>query len=238
MAGPNSYINIGPIGSGALFAASHAPGIAGGLATLAQLGMRGYNVYNGNQIRQGLGLPGQSVGQWLGGILGLNDRGSLAGNNTVAAPGEFHNPYNGSSAAITTGGLYDDGGFFGRMLAGLVGDYANLRTSYTPEEARLRQIAAANYGTQGQQGSPAAPATAAAPVPMAYRLDGTPLGPADSPVAQAAIAAGNATIAGGPAGYGNGQAGSLSGGQYGNAQTGGMAGPVNQNQATGMLSRI
>lgn len=49
---------------------------------------------------------------------------------------------------------------------------------------------------------------------------------------------GNSGMAGGNFQGGQGQAGTVAGGQFGNQQTGGMAGPVNRNDQTGMLSRI
>lgn len=225
-----NVINVGPVGAGALWAASHAPGIPGLVASAAQMGLRGWNVGQMDDIRGNLGMPGQSVGQWLGGILGLNNRGSLSGNNTVGAPGEFH-LQNGQSPAVTLGGLYDNGGFFGRMLHSLIGGYADMQTSMTPDEARFFRYA----GGPAPSAAAAPAAPGAAPVAIT-RSDGTIIGyynPNDGSTSSAA--AQNATAFGG-----GGAAGTPQGGQYGNngVNTGGMAGPVNRNSSTGMLSRI
>jgi hypothetical protein len=134
--GPASYISLGPWGAGALQAASSLTPFPYSLApTLASLAMRGYNTANTDAIRSSLGVPGLDLGQVLGSLLGLNDCGSLSGNQLVASKDQYKDAY-GNPVGVSTGGIgYDSYGPLGLLGSGA------LETRYTPEEARLRQIA-------------------------------------------------------------------------------------------------
>jgi hypothetical protein len=145
-------IDIGDTGQGLLDAAGAlTPGWAGLGLSAADMLARGYNTSLSDEQRRALGVEPLDIGQWAGSLFGLNDYGDLSGNRTLANPDE-----SGLGAAVTTGGLYDDGSLFG--WGGPLGIFSDIRTAYTPEEARLHQIAqqnAAQTGTGGGSGNAA-----------------------------------------------------------------------------------
>lgn len=243
--GPNQGINLGSVGSGLLSAAATAAPFPYGLPiSLAQAAMRGFNVANGDAVRGSIGLPGQSIGQVLGAILGLNNRGDLSGNQTFANnEGEFKNPVTGANTAVTAGGMYDQG-FLG---GGPFGIFSDMRTAYTPEEARLHQVlAAATPTTQGglgiaqPSGNNMVSPDGLHAIPQAYvgTRQAAQYGYDQSGNYVGGSYGNNGVSPGGNFNPGQGAPGTVAGGQYGNQDTGGMAGPVNRNDSTGMLSRI
>lgn len=149
--GPNQGFDLGQVGAGLLGAASLATPFPYGLPiTAAQLGMRGYNTANANAVRSSLGVPSLDVGQTVGSMLGLNDYGALGGNQLFANKDQFHNPINGQGVGVSQGGYYDPG-FIARLGGATEG------TTYTPEEARMRQVMAAAQSGGGNAAGGTAP---------------------------------------------------------------------------------
>ncbi len=209
--GPNQGIDLGQYGAGALQAATMLPKV-GTIASLAQMLMRGYNTANSDAVRSSLGAPNLDIGQVLGSVFGLNNYGSLAGNQTFTNnSGVTSNPISGAPTAVTQGGMYDQG-FLG---GGPFGMFSDMRTAYTPAEYQSRKEMA----------------KAAAQQALYNAKNGYSGG-----------SYGNSAMPGGNFQGGMGAAGTVAGGQYGNQDTGGMAGPVNRSDpslgGSGMLSRI
>lgn len=145
--GPNQAIDLGPWGAGLLSAAATAAPFPYGTAIGAvQAAMRGYNLANGDAVRTSLGAQPQDFGQILGGLLNLNDRGSLSGNQTFFNR-EENKDVNGHPVAVTQGGYYDPG-FLQRLFTG---DQEG--TAYTPEEKRVRDLAAPRGNAGGATNS-------------------------------------------------------------------------------------
>jgi len=198
MAGPtpgvgdpgNGYINLGKIGSGLLSAAAWAAPFPYSVPlTLAQLGMRGYNTAETDSNRSALGIPGLSVGQALGSILGWNNYGSLAGNQTIANREQgVRNPFGGGTSPVTMGGIYHDAWGPLDMFG-----WGEDTLAYTPAELSARRSAAAGY---------AMPKSTEAPSTLMgdhYRAD--LYGPMADPMARGGGTAATGSTA--AAGYGN-----------------------------------
>ena len=130
---PDDYINIGWPGQVALGIASKLPGVWGLPATVANLGMHAYNTAGTNAINEGMGLGGLDLGQWAGGILGLNRYGSFS-DPLIASKETVQAKYPGLSAGVSPAGYYDPG-FFARLF----GDQP--ATEYTPTEFAQRRYA-------------------------------------------------------------------------------------------------
>jgi hypothetical protein len=210
-------INLGPWGARALQAlAAGVPGYGGLALSALQAAMRGANTYSADQNNRALGGGGLDFGQILGSVLGLNNYGSLQGNQTYVnrngVPGR-------PGVAVTGGGIYDNNPLGGLDVFGL---FSDPRTSDTFQESVDRHNITNAFAAL-----------------MAN--DGPPVG--SNRYLRAKQAANDAgygysAMPGGNFNGGQGAAGTVAGGQYGNVQTGGMAGPVNRNDSTGMLSRI
>jgi hypothetical protein len=90
--------------------------------------MRGANTYTADQNNLALGGGGLDFGQILGSVLGLNNYGSLSGNQTyVNRDGVPGRP----GVAVTEGGMYDNG-FLG---GGPFGLFSDPRTADTFQES-------------------------------------------------------------------------------------------------------
>lgn len=76
-------VDLGSTGRMGLSAMGMIPGPLGMAATLGGLGLRGWNVNNAENALGESDLPGLSLGQMIGGVLGLNDYGQ--GSNASVA---------------------------------------------------------------------------------------------------------------------------------------------------------
>lgn len=113
-------INIGKWGRIALGIAGLAPGPFGMAASLANAGMRAYNMHEFNNQTNAVGVPGLTLGQELGGVFGLNPYGGGTwgahgvigmagagvdhpGTGLGVAPGEALGGYNGQGRPSAIG---------------------------------------------------------------------------------------------------------------------------------------
>ncbi len=119
-----NQIAMSPWGRTALSAATMLPFPFGTLASAAQIGIRTNNLINTNRIRGTLGLPDTNFGQALGGLFGLNDYASANANARIGSL-----DFGAGETVISRGGIYDNGGWFD----------TDIRTAFTPEEARRRR---------------------------------------------------------------------------------------------------
>ena len=146
----NGYINLGKIGSGLLSAASLAAPFPYSVPfTLAQLAGRGYNTAETESNREALGIPSLDFGQVVGSLLGWNNYGSLAGNQTIASRDQgVANPFGGGTSPVTMGGIYHDA--YGPLDMFGSGEDT---LAYLPSELTARREAAAGYNIGGAPGA-------------------------------------------------------------------------------------
>lgn len=120
--GPRQNIDIGTLGRFGLSALALSGGPLAAPALAAQAVMRGHNISNVNAIRDSLGVGPLSVGQTLGGMLGLNDYGRGVGE---------------IARGVDIGGRSYDVSFGGGLIDGV--------TSLTAQEAQLRSALAPHF---------------------------------------------------------------------------------------------
>lgn len=128
-------INIGKWGRIALGIAGLAPGPLGAVASLANAGMRAYNMHEFNNQTNAVGVPGLGFGQELGGMLGLNPYGGGTwgahgvigmagvgvdhpGTGLGVTPGEALGGYNGQGRPSAIGPISGPFGAHGSLSAG------------------------------------------------------------------------------------------------------------------------
>lgn len=134
-AGPGQ-VNLGQLGRSAMSMGALIPGPVGLGIGLANMGLRGYNIGQFDGQLNGIGLPGLSFGQTLGGVLGMNSYGSgnwgangllgvsNNGDNTGSmgvAPGDALGGYNGQGRPTAIGQISGPFGYTGGGVLGLGG---------------------------------------------------------------------------------------------------------------------